>query len=168
MSNRKVLVAIPCLLLGGTEYQTLSLVKVLMQGGYSVTVLCYFEYNSVMVNYMKGTGADVVLMTKSGTRPKKFSNVLWALYSGFKKNLKIVKPDIVHLQYLAPGSLAILLFKFLGVKKVIATAHVPGHIYKRKWYLGYLPIILLIVSYVFPNLRKKPFSMKKHSCFQNT
>ncbi len=33
---------------------------------------------------------------------------------------------------MAPGSLAILLFKLLGVKKVLATAHVPGHIYSNK------------------------------------
>ena len=133
MSNRKVLMAIPCLSLGGTEYQTLYLVKALVQSGYSVTVLCYFEFDLIMVNYMRDTGADVELMTKSGDRPENFNKLFKSLFWGFKKSISLVKPDIVHVQYLAPGSLAILLFKLLGVKKVIATAHVPGHIYRRKW-----------------------------------
>jgi glycosyltransferase involved in cell wall biosynthesis len=54
------------------------------------------------------------------------------LYKGFKKVLKEVSPSVVHIQYMAPGSLSVLLFRFLGVKNIIATAHVPGHIYKRK------------------------------------
>ena len=130
---KKVLIAIPCLMLGGTEYQTLNLVKALKESGYAVTVLCYFEYDATMVQYMEDAGANVLLMTENGRRPQKFSALLWALFSGFKKALKEVKPNVVHVQYMAPGSLAILLFKLLGVKRVIATAHVPGHIYRRKW-----------------------------------
>jgi glycosyltransferase involved in cell wall biosynthesis len=132
MNNAKVLVAIPCLLLGGTEYQTLNLVKALKESGYEVKVLCYFEYDNRMVAYMREAGANVVLMTKSGTRPSKFLPKLSALFQGFRKTLKTYKPDIVHVQYMAPGSLAILLFKLLGAKKVLTTAHVPGHIYKNK------------------------------------
>jgi len=131
--EKKVLVAIPCLMLGGTEYQTLYLVKALTQSKYTVTVLCYFEYDMTMVKYMEDVGANVVLMTTSGVRPKKFIELFMTLFLGFKNILSRVKPDVVHVQYLAPGSLAILLFKLLGAKKVITTAHVPGHIYKRKW-----------------------------------
>lgn len=131
--GKKVLVAIPCLMLGGTEYQTLNLVKALAENGYTVTVLCYFEYDMTMVKYMEDAGADVILMTESAVRPKKFLKLFMALFSGFRKALKKVKPDVVHVQYMAPGSLTILLFKLLGVKIVIATAHTPGHIYKRKW-----------------------------------
>ena len=120
-------------MLGGTEYQTLNLVKVLKESGYDVTVLCYFEYNATMIQYMKNAGANVLLMTENGRRPKKFSALLWVLFFGFKKALKQVKPNVVHVQYMAPGTLSILLFKLFGVKKIIATAHVPGHIYKRKW-----------------------------------
>ncbi len=131
--EKKVLIAIPCLMLGGTEYQTLNLVKALIESRYCVTVLCYFEYDMTMVKYMEDAGADVVLITKNGVRPKRFSKLILALFSGFKKTLRKVKPDVVHVQYMAPGSLSILLFKLLGVKKVIATAHTPGHIYRRKW-----------------------------------
>ena len=134
MINRKtVLVAIPCLMLGGTEYQTLYLVKALNESGYDVTVLCYFEYDDTMVRYMQEAGAKVILMTPGGTRPAKLTQVFAVLYAGFRKALAETRPDIVHVQYMAPGSLAILLFRILGVKKIIATAHTPGHIYRRKW-----------------------------------
>jgi len=130
---KKVLITIPCLLFGGTEYQTLNLVKVLIDLGYDVKVLCYFEYDNKMVSYFKEAGADVELMTKNGIRPKNFSKLFFELFFGLKKTIKNYKPDIVHVQYLAPGSLSVLLLKFLKVKNIIATAHVPGHIYKRKW-----------------------------------
>jgi len=133
MKSSKVLIAIPCLLLGGTEYQTLNLVKALSENDYSVKVLCYFEYDERMVGYMHEAGAEVLLMTQNGTRPTKFLSKLFLLLKGFNKVLRTYQPDIVHVQYMAPGALAILLFKLLGAKKVLATAHVPGHIYKNKF-----------------------------------
>ena len=48
-TNVDILIAIPCLMLGGTEYQTLNLVKALIDNGCNVTVLCYFEYDMTMV-----------------------------------------------------------------------------------------------------------------------
>ncbi|MDP3465214.1 MAG: glycosyltransferase family 4 protein, partial [Sulfuricurvum sp.] len=69
---------------------------------------------------------------------------------GFRRVLKEYRPDIVHVQYMAPGSLAILLFKMLGAKKVLATAHVPGHIYKNKtvpkFISNYMTELFLCVS----------------------
>lgn len=146
----KVLVAIPCLLLGGTEYQTLNLVKALKESGYDIQVLCYFEHDPRMVTYMHETGADVVLMSPNGIRPGKFLTKLSALFRGFRETLKTYQPDIVHVQYMAPGSLAILLFKLLGAKKVLATAHVPGHIYKNtsipRFITRYMTDLFLCVS----------------------
>ena len=135
MSNQKsnsILIAIPCLLLGGTEHQTLNLVKALFKNNYDVTVVCYFEYNEKMISYMIEEGAKVILLSPAGSRTQGIKNTITFLYKGFKKVLKQVKPSVVHVQYLAPGSLAILLFRLLGVKNIITTAHVPGHIYKRK------------------------------------
>jgi glycosyltransferase involved in cell wall biosynthesis len=150
MNNAKVLVAIPCLLLGGTEYQTLNLVKALKESAYEVKVLCYFEYDNRMVAYMREAGANVVLMTKSGIRPQGFLTKLSALLRGFRETMKTYQPDIVHVQYMAPGSLAILLFKLLGAKKVLATAHVPGHIYKNtsvpRFITRYMTDLFLCVS----------------------
>lgn len=130
---KKVLIAIPCLLLGGTEYQTLNLVRALHESGYEVKVLCYFEYDERMVAYMREAGAEIELMSLEGTRPAGLWLTVRALFAGIRKVLRSYSPDVVHVQYLAPGALPIILFKLLGVKKILATAHVPGHIYKRKW-----------------------------------
>ena len=97
MKDNKVLIAIPCLMLGGTEYQTLNLVKALKENGTKVTVLCYFEYDMTMVKYMEDAGADVILMTESGVRPKKFKALFVSLFFGFKKVLKEIKPNITFL-----------------------------------------------------------------------
>jgi glycosyltransferase involved in cell wall biosynthesis len=150
LSAKKVLIAIPCLLLGGTEYQTLNLVRALKDSGYTVSVLCYFEYDDRMVSYMREAGADVELMSSSGVRPQGFFAKFSTLFWGFRRALKTYKPDIVHVQYMAPGSLAIALFKLMGVKRVLATAHVPGHIYKNtsvpRFITAYITDLFLCVS----------------------
>ena len=60
--SKTVLIAIPVLLIGGTEVQTLNLVNVLVIAGYKVTVCCYYEYDQSMVNLFKEAGAEVHLM----------------------------------------------------------------------------------------------------------
>ena len=44
-----VLVCIPCLMTGGTEIQTLNLVKALITAEHKVTTVCYFEHSTNMV-----------------------------------------------------------------------------------------------------------------------
>ena len=43
----KILIAIPCLKRGGTEMQTLNLVRVLISEGHEVSTLCYFETDNL-------------------------------------------------------------------------------------------------------------------------
>ena len=52
----KVLIAIPCLLTGGTEIKTLNLVRALIQGGHQVTTACYFEHTENMVKLYEEAG----------------------------------------------------------------------------------------------------------------
>lgn len=47
--RQAVIVSIPCLLLGGSELATSSVVKSLVQGKYKVTVCCYYESDPAMV-----------------------------------------------------------------------------------------------------------------------
>ena len=61
----KVLIAIPCLLTGGTEIQTLNLVRALVKGGHQVTTACYFEHTENMVKLYEEAGSKVVLFFKS-------------------------------------------------------------------------------------------------------
>jgi len=127
----KVLIAIPVLLIGGTEIQTLNLMKVLINDGYQVMVCCYYEYNPIMVSHMEMTGAKVILMKYER------ANGLWHLTKGLIHLFKELQPDIVHVQYIAPGLVPILAAKVSGIKTIFATVHQPGRIYgwKEKLFL---------------------------------
>ncbi len=114
------MIAIPCLLRGGTEQQTLLLAKALVESGYHVEVCCYFEYDAQMVVEFKEAGADVLLLKWSrDVGAIKFIRKLSAIF-------REKSPDVAHIQYMAPGLLPIIAAKLARVPVVLATAHYPG------------------------------------------
>lgn len=125
----KVLVCIPGLLTGGTEIQTLSLLEALVADGHKVVVICYFEYADQMVNRYSQAGAIVELLNPDGKRPIGIKNTAASLWRGLRRVVKQYKPDVAHVQYMAPGALPILVLRALGMKKIIATAHTSADIY---------------------------------------
>lgn len=115
----KVLIAIPCLLQGGTEMQTLSLVKVLRSYGLAVLIVCYFEHSDLMVIEFRNAGAVVKLLNlRRSVGPLKIISILY-------KKIRSAKTDIIHVQYMTPGALPIIAARLAGVKTVFATAHQP-------------------------------------------
>lgn len=125
----KVLICIPCLLTGGTEIQTLSLVHTLVKGGHEVMTVCYFEHADDMKKRFESAGSAVVLLCPDGTRPAGIVRTTWTLFVGLRRVVRLWKPDVAHVQYMAPGALPIILLRLLGVRKVIATAHTTADIY---------------------------------------
>lgn len=125
----KVLVCIPGLLTGGTEIQTLSLLEALVAAGHKVVVVCYFEYADQMVDRYRQTGAIVELLSPDGKRPIGIKNTAVSLWRGLRRVVKQYKPDVAHVQYMAPGALPILVLRALGMMKIIATAHTSADIY---------------------------------------
>lgn len=121
-----VLVSIPCLLLGGTEMQTLNLTRVLISGGYRMTICCYYEHDDRMVGSLRETGAEVILMGLD--RSQGFLKLIRELKALFQK----IKPDIVHVQYMAPGFAPILAARLSVIRTVFATVHQPGRTYGVK------------------------------------
>lgn len=115
-----VLIAIPILLLGGTEIQTLNLVRVLRAAGYRVSVCCYYEHDTAIVEVFRDAGADVIIM---GLRREQGARVL---IRELKKLIRRLRPDIVHVQYVAPGLLPVVAARLAGVRQVVATVHQPG------------------------------------------
>lgn len=124
----KALICIPCLLTGGTEIQTLSIVRALVQGGHQVTTVCYFEFSELMVNNYRNAGSEVVCLQKDGLRIGGKS-VFSFLYKGLSSVVKQFRPDVVHVQYMAPGAIPIFILRFLGVNNIITTAHTAADIY---------------------------------------
>jgi len=115
----KILIAIPCLLSGGTEIQTINLTKVLRSFGLRVNVLCYFEYDDRIVQKFRETGCLVKLLGLN--RRIFFISFLKTL----KKEIRCIKPDIAHIQYMAPGALPIIASRLARVKIVLTTVHQP-------------------------------------------
>lgn len=122
------LICIPCLLTGGTEIQTLNLVRVLVEGGHRVVTVCYFEHSPEMVERFKQAGSEVVLLNAEGKRIGGWKSIRF-LYKGLREVVRKKHPDIVHVQYMAPGAIPIILLRLLGVKQIIATTHTAADIY---------------------------------------
>jgi glycosyltransferase involved in cell wall biosynthesis len=124
-----IVLTIPCLLRGGTEFQTLHLVKALLKQNQSVLILVYFEVDEAMLEIYRKTGAEVkCLKWQRSIKP-------WQFIVQLKKILKDVNPKLVHVQYMAPGALPILAAKLAEVKRIIATVHQPyteSHGWKAK------------------------------------
>lgn len=140
----KVLVCIPCLMTGGTEIQTLSLVEALVVAGHLPIVACYFEHAEEMVRRYEAAGARVCLLSTDGSRPQGIKATLGHLWRGLKQIVKTINPDVVHVQYMAPGALPVLILRLLGVRKIIATTHTPGDIYTPNG----LRIVKILTNYV--------------------
>lgn len=124
----KILICIPCLFTGGTEIQTLNLVRALVQEGHQVTTACYFEHNKQMVAQYQNAGSNVVCFQPEGKRIGGWKGILF-LYKALRQILKTEKPDVVHVQYMAPGAIPIFLLRSLGMKNIIATTHTAADIY---------------------------------------
>jgi L-malate glycosyltransferase len=122
---------------GGTEFQTLQLVKALKSCNQNVMILVYFEVVDEMLQLFEKEGVIVNCL--------KWNRLLPSLQ--FIKKLRLVfkelKPKIVHVQYMAPGALPIMAAKLAGVPRIIATVHQPytkSHGWKAK-------IILKLVAH---------------------
>lgn len=123
-----ILVCIPCLMTGGTEVQTLNLVRALIAGGHQVVTVCYFENCEDMISRFQKTGSEVVCLRPDGIRMGGWKGILF-LYKGLRSVLKQYKPDVAHVQYMAPGAIPILLLRLLGMRRILTTAHTAADIY---------------------------------------
>jgi glycosyltransferase involved in cell wall biosynthesis len=99
--------------------QTLYLLKVLHSNDLSVDTICYYEYDDSIVNEFRKNGAKVRLLDLDRRISiLRFIKILL-------NEIKLIKPDVVHVQYMAPGALPIIAARLAGVKTVFATVHQP-------------------------------------------
>lgn len=125
--GKKVLIALPVLLVGGTEVQTLLVVRALLSADYRVTVCCYYEFEELVAEQFRCAGAEVVLLEldRSGEGKESVGRLV-ELVNRFGTVLREMRPDIVHVQYLAPGLIPILTARLNGIRTVFATVHIAG------------------------------------------
>ena len=90
------MVCIPCLMTGGTEIQTLNLVRALVAVGHEVVTVCYFEHDAGMVENYETAGSKVILMSRKGERPVGIKGTVALLYKSFRRILKAERPDVAH------------------------------------------------------------------------
>ena len=102
-----------------------------------MVTVCYFEYSEDMVSRFRRSGSEVVCLSSTGTRISGWRGILF-LYKGLWKVLKQYKPDVAHVQYMAPGAIPVLLLRLLGFRQIIATAHTAADIY---------PNLRLVISF---------------------
>ena len=119
----KALICIPCLLRGGTEMQTFTLARALVDLGHSVSILCYFETDDAVVEEFRSAGAVV----RALGWPRGVS--AYGFIRSLRKEIRSADPDVAHVQYMAPGLLPILAARLARVPRVVATVHQPGSPY---------------------------------------
>lgn len=137
-SKKNVLVTISHLAVGGTEIQTLNLVKALTQSGHNVTVICFFRHIQSMVSQFKEAGANIYIVSPQYNDydikiayPTNWKLFLF-LYDHLKKIIKQEEIDIVHVQYMSPALSVVLVLRYLlHVKNIIVTAHTMADIYRN-------------------------------------
>jgi len=140
--RQTVLICIPSLLIGGTEIQTLYLVRALRAWGLSVVVACYYEWNKEMVARYRKMGAEVALfsdnrgMRRFSRRPTGLLQIafLWFKLLRMNRNYRFCA---VHVQYMTPGALPLILLRLMGTKNLFATVHqcAGGQTLRAKWLL---------------------------------
>lgn len=118
-----VVVGIPVLLRGGTEIQTLHLVRVLRNLGYRVVVCCYHEHDDQIVEDFRRAGAEVVLLTMPRARSIR---EMFGLMKKLRIEFRRLKPDILHLQYITPGFLSTFSAWCSGKAVIILSIHYPA------------------------------------------
>ena len=127
VTEKNIVIALPMLLRGGTEIQTLALVRVLRKQGHRIIVVCYYESENEMVEEFRQEGGEVILLQLHRENGRISLMQMLLLLSELRKFYRKTKPDIVHVQYVAPGLIPILAAHFAGVKRIFATIHYPCH-----------------------------------------
>lgn len=117
-------IAIPCLQMGGTEMQTLSLIRALRSADFRIRLIAYFETDPLMLDTVRPLCDELHLLHMDRSwNPLRQLLHLRRAFRPFRK-------EPMHLQYMNPGLLPVLAAASLGIPRILATVHqpwTPGH-----------------------------------------
>jgi len=99
------------------------MISALNHGGHGIRVCCYYEYAPEMVARYRQTGAAVDLLKRRRGGGKE----LLGLAAALRKYLLKQQPDVVHVQYFAPGMVPIIAARLARVNNIFATVHAAGN-----------------------------------------
>jgi len=126
--TKRVMLCSPVLLLGGTEIQMLTLVRTLIEGEYQVATCCYYEFDEYVVDQFREAGAQVLLLKLDRSNGYFGVKKIWELMRKLVYCFDEYKPDIVHVQYLAPGLIPIVAARLARIPTIFATVHIAGNV----------------------------------------
>jgi glycosyltransferase involved in cell wall biosynthesis len=114
-----VIIPIAVLCYGGSEAQTLQLSRTLIRLGCKIEVICFYDYKEDVVEEFEANGATVTLLKHMrGSKIKLFGN----LYRVYCQR----RPDVVHVQYVEQGFVALAASLAARVPIRFATVHQLG------------------------------------------
>jgi L-malate glycosyltransferase len=117
-----IVIGMPVLLTGGTEIQTLFLVRALVALRLRVVVCCYHEHEESIMALFSDAGAEIVLIDLPRTTSLVGKvRLLLKLRRVFRK----LKPAALHIQYLTPGLIAVVAARLAGCRKLFLSLHYP-------------------------------------------
>lgn len=118
--------------------QTLHLARALVKSLHTVYVACYFQFDEGVVREFEQSGSNVVLMNmKRGYGALRITVRLRQYFTD-------IRPDVVHVQYMAPGLLPVIAARLAGIKKVLATVHQPY----TKWHGKHSKFLLRLAAFL--------------------
>lgn len=137
MRSKHILIIISHLAVGGTEMQTLNLVRGLIKKGYLVDVVCLFRHIATVVKQYQEAGATIFIVSPAYNDygitiryPRRWSLIKF-LYTNLKNVLKNRNYDAIHVQYMSPAlSVVLVLYYLLHQRQILVTAHTMADIYK--------------------------------------
>ncbi len=127
VQGTKVLIVTPVLLLGGTEMQMLSMVRILAANGYRVSVCCAYEHDERIVDEFRAAGSETELLNLNRSGGRMNLREMFTLFRMLAVKFRSHRNAIVHVQYVAPGLVPLLAAKVSGVRTILATIHYPRH-----------------------------------------
>lgn len=126
LRNKKLLIGIPILKMGGTEMHSLMLARAMISVGMQVTVCCYHEYEPDVVAMFSNSGIEVRLLKLPRTSGGMSITELKKVFTFFLEEIKKIRPDFIHVQYVAPGFVPILAAWWYSSAIVTAAIHTSG------------------------------------------
>ena len=153
----------PGLHFGGTEMQMLSIIRSLHRAGYTWEVCCYYGWDERVLRLFEDLNVTVTCLNL------RRSDGLLKLIGPLRSFFKTRRGAIVHVQYLAPALVPIIIARSAFVSTLLATVHTAGsHVYKTKHKIMLRLAAMLCDCFICVSRRAETFWFGTSEIFDRT